>query len=166
MAKSEEGAAREGKEGVLLSAGAWCYMCIGESITTQSINRPIVPSVGLPPLTRPPTLNRTATVAAAGATSSTTTGTDTDASTSSSHRRLSAGLSMKYDVPGGEHVPQYSAREVDVMVAREGEALKAAHAAEVCGDVGVGVLLCGGAADHGKFNRSTLIHPCVGGKQT
>lgn len=111
-------------------------------------------SIGLPPLTR----NRTATVAAAGTgSSSSATATDGDGAASISHRRLSAGLSMKYDVPGGEHVPQYSAREMDVMVAREGEALKAAHAAEVCGDCG--------AADHGKLNRSTLIHPsmCVSG---
>lgn len=50
-------------------------------------------------------------------------------------RKLSAGLSMKYDSVGGEHVPKYSEREVSVMLQQKAEELKAAmqaaHDAEV-----------------------------------
>lgn len=45
-------------------------------------------------------------------------------------RRLSAGLSLKYDA-GGEHVPKYSECELSVAVQKGCKELRAQHDAEV-----------------------------------
>ena len=45
-------------------------------------------------------------------------------------RRLSAGLSMAYDALG-EHCPRYSQREVELMMEKKEEEMRAAHDAQV-----------------------------------